>query len=101
MKFTAIFLLVMTIVFSGLARCAVGEDHEVISSDAGANFAVLGEALDSDNDDGTIITSPTLFQPCRFYHPCFAIVLVQQLVAKRSSNKDSLQVYKLNRTLLI
>jgi hypothetical protein len=101
LKFTATFLLVIVVVFSGLTRSAMGDDHEVISSDAGANFVVFGEALDSDNDDGTIITSPTLFQPCRFYHPCFAIVLVQQLTAGRNSSKHNLQVYQLNRALLI
>ena len=102
MKFSLTFLLAIALVFSGLTRCAAGNDHDVVASDAGANLAVPGEALDNDNENGNNKTSASFFELCPFYHPRFAIFfLTQRLMAERHSSKDSLEVYKLNRAFLI
>jgi hypothetical protein len=102
MKSFLTFLLALALVFSGLTRCVVGEDHEVVASDAGANLAVPGETLDNDSDIGNNKTSASFFQSCLFHHRCFAIFfLTQRLMMERYSSKDTLEVYKLNHAFLI
>jgi len=98
-KFAAIFLMTLALILSGLTRCGVADDREIIDNDAGANLALPGEPLENGNDDGSIITSASFFQPCPFYHSCFALSSNQPLLAERTSSKDILRVHK--RPLLI
>ena len=102
MKSSLTFLLALALVFSGLTRCAMGDDHEVVASDAGASLAVPGETLDNHNDHGNNKTCASFFQSCLFHHPRFAIFfLTQRLMMERHSSKDSVEVYKLNHAFLI
>ena len=102
MKLAATFLLALALILSGLARCGMADDREVIGNDAGANLALPGEVLENSNDDnGGIITSACSFQSCPFYDSCVSLFSSSSLATEPTSNKDNLKVYKRNRALLI
>ena len=101
LKFAITFLLTLVLVLGGLTRCTMLEDLEIVANDANASLALPGETLENDNDDGNLIASTSLLQPCPFYFSGFTTCSDQALATERTPSKDSLEVYTLNRALLI
>lgn len=101
LKFAMTFLLMLVLIIGGLARCTMVDDLPIVANDASANLALPGEMLENDNDDGNLIASISLLQPCPFYFSRFATCCDQPLAPEPTRSKDSLEVYTLNRSLLI
>ena len=101
LKFVMTFLLTLVLVLSGVTRSTIVDDLEFIANGTSASLALPGETLENDNDDGNLIAATSLLQPCPFYFSGFATCPDQPLAMEPTLSKDRLEVYTLNRVLLI